>query len=133
MKRNSKRITLLYAGIALISAAGWFAFKPMSDYSADPAVLARGKQAYVENCVTCHGLKGHGDGVASLSMQVKPDNIYQELKNPLGLKAELIDSVLSGDNGQDGTMPAFNTVLNEREVNDIFAYIVSINQTSHGM
>ena len=69
--------------------------------------------------------------MASLSMTVKPDNIYQELKNPFGFKTELIDSVLNGDNGQGGTMPAFKDILNEKEINDIFGYIININESTH--
>ena len=131
IKLSLKRAALLSIGTAFITGVGWFAFKSVSDQSGEPPDLANGKQAYVENCMTCHGAKGHGDGPASSAMQIKPDNIYQELTNPFGLKAELIDSVLTGDNGQDGTMPAFNAVLDAREINDIFGYIVSINQTFH--
>ena len=126
-----KRVALLSIGTVFITGVGWFAFKAVSDQSGEPPDLTRGKQAYVENCMTCHGAKGNGDGPASISMRIKPDNIYQELTNPFGLKAELIDSVLTGDNGQDGAMPAFNAVLDAGEINDIFGYIVSINQTSH--
>ena len=130
IKLSLKRAALLSIGAAFITGMGWFAFKAISDQSDEPPDLVRGKQAYFETCMACHGVKGDGDGPASVSMKIKPDNIYQELTNPFGLKAELIDSVLSGDNGQDGTMPAFSAVLDAREINDIFGYIVSINQSA---
>ena len=38
-------------------------------------------------------------------------------------EAELIDTVLNGNEG----MPAWNSVLNEKDVKDIFAYIEKIN------
>ncbi|GAM74444.1 hypothetical protein JCM19241_5640 [Vibrio ishigakensis] len=61
------------------------------------------------------------------SLEVKPDNIHAELTNSFGMKFELIDSVLQGDNGQNGVMPAFKDTLTEKDVNDIFEYIKSIN------
>lgn len=126
-----KRAALLSIVTLVIAGAGWFALKAVSDLSDGPADITSGKQAYVDNCMACHGVKGNGDGPASVAMLVKPDDIYQELTNPFGLKAELIDSVLTGDNGQDGSMPAFDAVLDAREINNIFGYIASINQTTH--
>jgi len=126
-----RRYFFSFIGIVSIGVVGFLTFKKISDSSYGSPNLANGKIAYVENCITCHGEKGLGDGVASQSMQIKPDSIYEELTNPFGLKAELINSVLSGDNGQDGTMPAFNGVLTEEDVNDIFGYIVNINDPAN--
>lgn len=81
------------------------------------------------NCQVCHGDKGEGNGIIANTLIVQPDSIYEELTNPLGLKYELIGSVLEGDNGQDGIMPAFKNSLSGRDVNDIFAYIKTINES----
>ena len=120
----------VFVGLILLGGTGFFTFKNVNDLSYGQPNIANGKNAYIANCMVCHGEKGLGDGVASQSMTVKPGNIYQELTNPFGLKAELIASVLSEDNGLDGTMPAFNGVLTEKEVNNIFGYILSINEST---
>ena len=77
--------------------------------------------------MACHEEKGLGDVVAAQTMVIKPDNIYQELTNPLSFKAELIQSVLEGDNGQNGNMPALKEILTETDINDIFGYVASLN------
>ena len=90
--------------------------------------VANGERLYTTHCLTCHGTKGTGDGVTATAMMVKPDNMYDELVNPFGLKAELINSVLEGDNGQGGIMPAFKPVLTATDINHIFGYITHINE-----
>ena len=76
----------------------------------------------------CHGDKGLGDGPGGQVLGVSPDNIYEELSNPFGMKMELISSVIEGDNGQQGVMPAFRDVLSAKDVDDIFEYIRDINE-----
>ena len=124
-----KNVILTSAGIIFFGIASFFITKNVSDSFYSSPNLANGKKAYIAYCLECHGQKGLGNGVVSVSMTVKPDSIYQELSNPFGFKAELINSVLSGDNGQGGVMPAFNGTLTETDVNDIFGYIVTINQS----
>lgn len=123
---NKTVLTLI--GITGFGCAGFFTVKGINDASYEPPNVANGKTAYISNCLLCHGEQGRGDGIASHAMPIKPDDIYKELTNPFGFKAELISSVLNGDNGQDGTMPAFNETLTEKEIVDIFGYIVSVNQ-----
>ena len=89
--------------------------------------LTNGKDKYMNNCASCHGERGHGDGIVATTLKVSPDNIYQELTNPFGFSYELINSVLNGDNGQEGLMPAFKGVLSEKDVNDIFGHVKSVN------
>ena len=107
--------------LALVVAV-WVSVGP-----AAAAESAEGELLYRVHCLACHGDRGHGDGLASEAMTVKPDNIYEELTNPFGFKAELIDSVLSGDNGQGGNMPAFEALLSKGDVNDVFGYILQVN------
>ncbi|MGR5193181.1 c-type cytochrome [Vibrio rotiferianus] len=102
-------------------------YKWFTDNQYGEVDLAVGKQRFESYCISCHGDKGLGDGLAANALNIKPDNIYAELLNPLGTKVELIDSVLEGDNGQGGAMPPFKSVLSEKEINDIFEYIRSVN------
>ncbi|EKO3784146.1 c-type cytochrome [Vibrio harveyi] len=113
--------------LLLVSSFGFAGYKWFTDNQYGEADLVAGKQRFESYCVSCHGDKGHGDGLVAKAMNIKPDNISAELLNPFGTKVELIGSVLEGGNGQGGEMPPFKTVLSENEVNDIFEYIKSIN------
>lgn len=121
--------TLTYLiGLVFFSAAAFFGAKTYTDNMHGKPNLVSGKSLYDTNCSICHGTRGLGDGVAASSLAISPDNIYEEIINPLGFKYELINSVLEGDNGQEGSMPAFNTILTEKDVNDILEYIRNTNQ-----
>ncbi|MBY6238317.1 cytochrome c [Vibrio harveyi] len=113
--------------LLLVPSFGFAGYKWFTDNQYGEADLVAGKQRFESYCVSCHGDKGHGDGLVAKAMDIKPDNISAELLNPFGTKVELIGSVLEGGNGQGGAMPPFKTVLSENEVNDIFEYIKSIN------
>ncbi|MGR5151981.1 c-type cytochrome [Photobacterium swingsii] len=128
MKRFSLfTVSMIALCLLAFSSIGFFGFKAWSDNQYGEYNLTNGKSKFIANCAVCHGNKGLGDGIASGTLTISPDNIYDELKNPFGLKQELISSVLDGDNGQGGLMPAFQTTLTEKDVNDIFGYIESVN------
>ncbi|MGR5172953.1 c-type cytochrome [Vibrio owensii] len=113
--------------VLLASSSGFAGYKWFTDNQYSEADLAAGQQNFQSYCVSCHGDKGHGDGLVAMATNIKPDNIFDELTNPFGTKVELIGTVLEGENGQSGAMPPFKSVLSEKQVNDIFEYIKSIN------
>lgn len=97
--------------------------------------LAFGQPTYVlannaENnyktlCVSCHGVKGHGDGIASQSLPEQPSNIYEELTSWFESEEKLIETILNGNDD----MPAWKSVLSEKEAKDILMYIRAINES----
>ncbi|AYO22208.1 cytochrome c [Vibrio owensii] len=113
--------------LLLASCSGFAGYKWFTDNQYGEADLASGQQHFESYCVSCHGDKGHGDGLVAKVTNIKPDNIFDELTNPFGTKVELIGTVLEEENGQSGAMPPFKSVLSEKQVNDIFEYIKSIN------
>lgn len=84
---------------------------------------SKGQQLYQSLCTSCHGSKGHGDGIVGQALPEQPSNIYQGLNSWFESEAELIDTVLNGNEG----MPAWGAVLSEQEVKLIFAYIEQVN------
>ncbi|MGF1778706.1 c-type cytochrome [Vibrio nomapromontoriensis] len=82
-----------------------------------------GETLYPTYCVSCHGVKGHGDGIAGQALAEAPSNIYQGLNSFFESEAELVDTVLTGNEG----MPAWKGVLTKQQVIEIFDYIQSIN------
>ncbi|WP_406732224.1 cytochrome c [Vibrio scophthalmi] len=84
----------------------------------------RGQQFYQSLCTSCHGPKGHGDGIVGKALPEQPGNIYQGLNSWFESEAELIDTVLNGNEG----IPAWGSVLSEQEVKLIFTYIEQVNE-----
>ena len=39
--------------------------------------IAKGKKLFAENCVSCHGASGEGNGPAAKGLEVKPANLKQ--------------------------------------------------------
>lgn len=122
-----KKITLYSVGIIAIALCGFFVTKSYPYFQFGNPNLDNGKIQFVSNCAACHGEKGLGDSELAKHLDITPDNIYAELTDPFGFEVELISSVLNGDNGQGGTMPAFKGSLSNKDVHDIFGYVESIN------
>ncbi len=123
MKKLLFQRAMLIAAIPLV----FVGVKAYDHHAYGPADLANGKVQYTTYCIDCHGVNGHG-GPRGASLQVPADSIVEELANPLGLKQELIWSVYTGDNGQQGQMPAFRGVLSKKDINDALEYIRSVNE-----
>ncbi|MDN3696676.1 cytochrome c [Vibrio sp. 03-59-1] len=90
---------------------------------ADNINISAGESTYKTLCVSCHGELGHGDGLAGKALSEQPSNIYEGLNSWFEPEYELIDTVLNGNEG----MPAWRSVLEEKDVKNIFAYIQKIN------
>jgi len=84
-----------------------------------------GEQIYAANCLACHGVKGRGDGVLAESLPRKPKNLPKRLNDFFNYDFLMIQAVQQGRE-QKG-MPAFQKVLTEQEVKDIFSYVRSVN------
>jgi mono/diheme cytochrome c family protein len=96
----------------LLAVAG-LAFVPASSM-AQPAITAeqaaQGESIYSDYCWTCHGekLRNPGGGTSFDLRRLKPDDY-----------ARFVNSVLNGKN----TMPPWRGVLDEAQVDAIWAYI----------
>lgn len=47
---------------------------PKALISSSPELIAKGKELFEKNCISCHGQAGHGDGPASGTMNPRPRN-----------------------------------------------------------
>jgi mono/diheme cytochrome c family protein len=87
-----------------------------------------GKNLYSTYCVTCHGDRGKGDGVAAKGLPQKPaDHTNGAVMNQLDDKF-LMDIISKGGGavGKSSFMPAWGGSLNEQQIRDIIAYIRTI-------
>lgn len=87
-----------------------------------------GKNIYSTYCVTCHGDRGKGDGVAARGLPQKPaDHTNGVVMNQLSDKF-LMDVISKGGGavGKSAFMPAWGGSLNEQQIRDIIAFIRTI-------
>lgn len=99
--------------------------------AATPESVAHGRQLYTQNCASCHGPEGRGDGP-----QVK------DLKNENGWPTrprDLTRGVFKGGGGPErlyarivlgmpGTPMPASTALKPQEVGDLIAYVLSLSR-----
>jgi len=74
-------------------------------------LVSHGKELFGQQCVSCHGAAGAGDGVAAGGLLVKPRNFTGESGWKNGRKASEIYLTLK--NGLAPNMPAFGTLSGE--------------------
>ncbi|MBI3914887.1 MAG: c-type cytochrome, partial [Chloroflexi bacterium] len=70
-----------------------------------------------ENCVTCHGAQGRGDGPAAATLAIQPADLKQHAFH----HDETYLTALLTRGG--ATMPAFGTQLSRAQMTDVIAYI----------
>ncbi|MDH5784233.1 MAG: c-type cytochrome [Chromatiales bacterium] len=83
--------------------------------------LVAGRDFYMGNCFTCHGVKGDGQGPRAYFIRPKPANFFDE-KYQQGFNREAIFNAIR--DGKLGTeMPAWGKVLNEQQLADITEFV----------
>ena len=119
--------TTMLAGIAV--AAGiiaWLLAVPAhpTTYWMSPAgytvdSIANGAAHYAENCRTCHGRDGHGDGLARGSSSGKPVNLTERVPNRR--EGDLFWWIAHGI--PDTPMPGFAPRIRDAEIWDLIGFL----------
>ena len=85
----------------------------------------KGKELFINTCASCHGMDGHGDGVAAASLDPKPRNLSDN-----NYVSELSDNhlfrviSLGGVSvGKSALMPPWGGILTEDEIWHIISHI----------
>jgi len=94
---EGKSLTMPVKGVAKFKKA----------WEPTPELVAHGKTLYSQNCVSCHGDAGLGDGVAAGSLNPKPRNFTQDAGWKNGRKPSQIFK--SRETGFPGTVVAYFT------------------------
>jgi len=87
--------------------------------------LTEGRKLYATYCVSCHGEKGKGDGVAARSLPAKPtDHTNGAVMNQLNDKF-LTEVIAKGGTavGKSNFMPPWGGALNEKQIRDLVVFI----------
>ena len=135
MKATKTTLSLLSLMLVLATAACATSAAPATDASGtlapvpsdyagktDPlgaAGAGPGAQVYHNNCESCHGAQGHGDGPAGVALEPPPKNLA-ELGKPAA------DDYLFWriSTGRPGTaMPPWKGTLSDEQIWQVIAYI----------
>ena len=92
------------------------------------ASLIRGKIAYSNYCVLCHGKSGEGDGRAARIHNPKPANLTLSMVPP-----EYVEQIIRKGGkamGRSQAMPPWGEQLTDEQIRDVIIHLMSIRKTS---
>jgi len=108
----------------------WLVFAVSSSLHADQEQnaeqLEHGRIVYSEQCASCHGQEGKGDGSAARFLDPKPrDFTTAEWKYAGGGTVEEIAGVVT-EGIDDSAMTPFSDVLSEEQIIAVATYVVNV-------
>lgn len=86
---------------------------------------AKGKEIFTNNCVSCHGPEGIGDGIAAAALNPKPRDL-SEASYVSSLSDNHLKKVISEGGasvGKSPLMPPWGGVLSQDDIIYVIAYI----------
>ncbi|MBI5344271.1 MAG: cytochrome c [Deltaproteobacteria bacterium] len=89
--------------------------------------IEAGKAVYEKYCRYCHGEKGLGDGVVATALTPHPADFVNDAIRMSKSDEELLKSITDGIRrdigGEALSMPAWKSILTEKERHDVLAYV----------
>ncbi len=87
--------------------------------------IKAGETLFVEQCASCHGMSGKGDGEAGRELSPKPANIAYVMKKRIATDPFLFWSISEGGAPLKTAMPAFKDTLSDQQRWQIIHYLRS--------
>ncbi|WP_455210092.1 c-type cytochrome [Kaarinaea lacus] len=82
---------------------------------------AKGREFFMSNCFTCHGVTGQGDGPRAYFNTPRPRNFTSETSRRMLNRVRLFTGI---SNGRVGTvMPAWNKVLTDQQIANVAEFV----------
>ena len=89
-----------------------------------PATVEHGAKVYAENCASCHGDTGLGDGPAARGLNPKPANLAMLSRMPMSRWDPFMYwTVSEGGSPFGSAMPSFKNTLSDKDRWAVIAYI----------
>lgn len=89
-----------------------------------PDMIAAGRKAYADNCMTCHGRDGMGEGGDhAKALSPSPALLGYMIRRPIAVDEYLLWSISEGGKDFDTEMPAFKDKLTREAIWNIVAYM----------
>ena len=92
--------------------------------------IEAGRKLYEENCASCHGPQGRGDGEAGKELNPPPANIAFVIDKPIATDGFLMWTISEGGEKLGTAMPAFKDVLSEKERWQLILYLRTLSRFS---
>jgi mono/diheme cytochrome c family protein len=115
--RMQRHWTFMHEGIPEIYEN---AQSPLAPTTAD---IEAGGTLYVQNCASCHGASGMGDGEAGKSLTPSPALLAWMIQRPVAVDEYLLWTISEGGTEFKTGMPAFKDTLSREEIWKIVAYM----------
>ena len=81
----------------------------------------KGRDFYMQNCFTCHGVTGAGDGPRAYFINPVPRDFLLETSRKTLNRPTLFEAISNGRIGSE--MPAWGKVLNDQEIANVAEYV----------
>lgn len=88
------------------------------------ADVQRGQQIFAQNCATCHGPGGKGDGPAAVALNPKPQDLTDNQWKYGGTPDQIYKTIT---NGSPGTAMVSWSSLPEQDRRALVAYVLSLS------
>ncbi len=83
--------------------------------------LAAGRDFYMGNCFTCHGVNGDGQGPRAYFIRPKPANFFDDKYQQSFNREAVFKAIRDGKLGTE--MPAWGKVLSDQQIADIAEFV----------
>jgi len=103
---------------------------PATVMTANPKLVARGEALFKQNCTSCHGDAGHGDGPAAASLNPKPRDFTQAANWKRGYHIPEIFTTIT--TGLKGTGMAPFDFIHPADRMALVHYVRSLGSFDHG-
>lgn len=94
-----------------------------SSAAASPETTAVGAALYAQNCASCHGKDGLGDGDAENALSPSPALLAYMIRRPISVDEYLLWTVSDGGAQFQSQMPPFKDKLKRDEIWQVIAYM----------
>ncbi|WP_435005352.1 c-type cytochrome [Tundrisphaera lichenicola] len=114
-------MALLAFGLVMFGVMTSFEEPPPPEIAKDP-LLVRGREIFLERCVSCHGAQGRGDGPLAKGLTgPAPRNLVEDPWK-FGDRPEQVLAVLE-DGVKDAQMPAWGGTYGTPDLKSVAAYV----------
>ena len=103
---------------------------PATVMTPNPELLSRGQALFAQDCVSCHGPKGEGNGPAGLALNPRPRNFTQQSGWQNGYRIDAIYKTL--EEGIKGSAMNAFTYLSKKDRMALVHYVRSLGSFDHG-
>lgn len=88
-----------------------------------PETTAAGAKLYAQNCASCHGKDGTGDGDAENALSPSPALLAYMIRRPISVDEYLLWTISDGGAQFQSQMPAFKDKVAREDIWRIIAYM----------